>query len=129
MYAYGHEQRGKQHGKRDPDRRPSQRFLEFDHVSTPVENAEVQRQKKKNAQNETTPMPGRNFDEGDHGHAHEQSHILTLLSRQDNEIRISIKIRNKNQAFAGAAAVPMATCDPMAGRCPLCHHSTIALAM
>jgi hypothetical protein len=54
-----------------------------------------------------------------------------LLPKPDNAIKMAIKITIKkpHQTFAVADAVSNATCDPMCGRWPRCHHITIGLAI
>jgi hypothetical protein len=53
--------RGKQHGQDKPADAPGDGFAELDLAGAPVKRAEVNRQEKQNAKDETQPMPGRDF--------------------------------------------------------------------
>ena len=113
---------GKQQGQRNPKRAPRQRLPEFDGTRAPVKHTQVQREKKKHAEDETDPVPGRDF-----------RHLrFTIYDLRANckWIRPS-QIANRkcfrpspSRRFASSPANA-----PMFGRSPLCHHSTNALAM
>ena len=54
---------GKSHCQREPERAPREGFCEFDDTRAAMEHAQVEREKKQHAENETNPMPGSDLDE------------------------------------------------------------------